>query len=407
METLKLVYMKRVLLLNASYNDEGMLKALKNLGCYVITTGNKPELAGHKFADEYVFADYTDLDQILRIAIDKRVDAICPCANDHGVRVAAYVSEKLGFKGQDTYENTLIIANKDKFKDFAQKNEIKTPKAYEFDNKEKTLVWAKNNKMFPLMVKASDLCGGLGINKANNTEELIKDIENSFDKSLVKRIVIEQFIEGSLHGLCTYLINKKVVAYSSDSEYCIKNPYKVEMYKIPGNYIDEVKEDLIKQIEKMANLLDLSDGIFHLQYIYNNGEAYIIECMRRVLGNMYGLLSSRYNGFDWDYWQVKAICGFGVEDFPKNIKQTGCYGFKALLANSDGFIKNSEIDSELEKKIIYKRVLHKNGEYIDNYMSNPLSINFFEFNNKEEAIELLINRYDKSYVEIEKKGELI
>ena len=97
----KHISQKRVLLLNASHNDERLLKALKKLNCYVITTGNRPELPGHKMADEYVYGDYTDLESMYRLAADKKVDAVCPCCNDFGVITAAYVSEKLGFKGQD------------------------------------------------------------------------------------------------------------------------------------------------------------------------------------------------------------------------------------------------------------------------------------------------------------------
>ena len=86
---------KRVLLLNAGHNDERLLRALKTLNCYVITTGNRPELPGHKLADEYVYGDYTDLDAMYALAVDRRVDAVCPCCNDFGVITAAYISEKL------------------------------------------------------------------------------------------------------------------------------------------------------------------------------------------------------------------------------------------------------------------------------------------------------------------------
>ena len=110
---------KRVLLLNAGHNDERLLRALKTLDCYVITTGNRPELPGHKLADEYIYGDYTDLDAMYALAVDRRVDAVCPCCNDFGVITAAYISETLGFSGQDNYETTLTIHNKANFKAFA------------------------------------------------------------------------------------------------------------------------------------------------------------------------------------------------------------------------------------------------------------------------------------------------
>ena len=126
---------KRVLLLNAGHNDERLLRALKKLGCYVITTGNRPELPGHRMADEYIYGDYTDKDAMLSLAKEKHVDAVCPCCNDFGVITAAYVSEKLGFAGQDDYETTLTIHDKSRFKEFAYKlGGIRTPVATAFDD---------------------------------------------------------------------------------------------------------------------------------------------------------------------------------------------------------------------------------------------------------------------------------
>ena len=76
---------------------------------------------------------------------------------------------------------------------------------------------------------------------------------------------------------------------------------------------------------------------------------------RRVLGNMYGLVANKYNGFNWDYWQVRAVCGFGVEDFPTNIKPDGCYGFKGMYAKENGILLDEVIDDQLVEKAIYKK----------------------------------------------------
>ena len=52
---------KRVLVPNGNYTDIRLIKALKKLGLYVITSGNAPELEGHKYADEYVPYDYSPI----------------------------------------------------------------------------------------------------------------------------------------------------------------------------------------------------------------------------------------------------------------------------------------------------------------------------------------------------------
>ena len=115
----------KVLLLCASHNDLGLVYALRKLGYQIIVTGNIPGLIGEKYADVYIKADYSMKEKILEIAKREKVDAICACCNDYGVYTAAYVAEKLGLPGYDSYETTQLLHNKDKFKKFAKKNNRK------------------------------------------------------------------------------------------------------------------------------------------------------------------------------------------------------------------------------------------------------------------------------------------
>ena len=94
--------MKKALLLCASHNDLGLIRALKKLGYYIIVTGNIPGQIGQKYADKYIKADYSDKELILEIAKREKIDAICQCCNDFGVYTAAYVAEKLNLPGYDS-----------------------------------------------------------------------------------------------------------------------------------------------------------------------------------------------------------------------------------------------------------------------------------------------------------------
>ena len=53
---------KRLLILNGSHSDIPLIKAGKELGFYVITTGNNKNLIGNKYADEYHPEDFSDKD---------------------------------------------------------------------------------------------------------------------------------------------------------------------------------------------------------------------------------------------------------------------------------------------------------------------------------------------------------
>lgn len=95
--------MKRVLILNGSFCEQPLIETAKQMGYYVISTGNMPELIGHKYSDEYINADYSDKETVLNIVRENKIDGIISCANDFGVLTAAYVAEKMGWKGHDTH----------------------------------------------------------------------------------------------------------------------------------------------------------------------------------------------------------------------------------------------------------------------------------------------------------------
>ena len=68
-----------------------------------------PNLVGHQYADEYIPADYSDKEAILKICQENDIWRIISCANDFGVLTSAYVAEKMGWPGHDTYENAMIM----------------------------------------------------------------------------------------------------------------------------------------------------------------------------------------------------------------------------------------------------------------------------------------------------------
>ncbi len=395
---------KRVLLLNASHNDERMLLALKKLNCYVITTGNRPQLPGHRLADEYVYGDYTDMEAMLSLAKEKQVDAVCPCCNDFGVITAAYVSEKLGFSGQDSYETTLTIHQKSRFKAFAkQLGGIRTPEATPFSHLEEALMWAASQKMsFPLIVKPVDLSAGNGIGRANTKEELMAQIKTAFQCSRKKEIVIEPWISGTQHGFCTFLMGQKVVAVCSNNEHSFINPYRVEVDTFPAKDVSLVQADLIFQVERMAQALHLSDGIFHLQYILHDGKAYILECMRRVLGNLYSVPAEGLGGgFSWDEWEVRAKCGFDLSAFPSSVPQEGFWAYRALIAQKNGVFQKIIVHPDLEKNCYDKKVLCFDRQTSTNYPPEPMAFLFFHFCTYEEMMEKMIDRYQEIQVVVQ------
>jgi len=394
--------MKKVLVMNGGYTELPLILAAKKLGCYVITTGKRPELIGHQYSDQYIFGGYSDCEEMLRLATEKQIDAVCPCANDFGVISASYIAEKLNLPGHDSYETAKLLHRKDLFKFFAKENGLLTPLANVYDNMEDVFA-DKESYKYPLIVKPVDLTSGIGVSRCNNMVEYLNATKRALATSRKGKIVVEKYIKGSQHGFCTYLLDRKVVAACSNDEFSFLNPYKVEIDTFPATGIERCQSVLIEQIEKIANILNLKDGIFHLQYIEDQEGPHIIEVMRRPLGNLYTVPASALMGFDWSYWEVKAKIGLPCTDFPRNAEAKGYFAYKTILANENGEILNINIPEKFNKYLTGKCMQHQVGDSVTNFSSEPIGLLFMKFSSQAEMKKILIeDNYDEKIVEIKR-----
>ncbi len=379
---------KKLLILNGSHGEISLINAAKNLGFYVITSGNTPKGIGHKYADENIFSDYSDFESICKIAEAQKISAVVSCSNDFGIITASYVAEKLHLGGHDSFETTCKLHHKDTFRQLVEKYNLHAPRAVAFDSAEK----AYNVKMnFPIIVKPIDLTGGKGVTKVSNAAELIPAVDKAFNMTRAGKIVIEPFIEGTAHSFSTFLIDKKVAAYYSDNEYSYKNPFFISTSGGPATNIDKVKNILIGDIEKIAQELQLVDGIFHVQYILRDNQPYILEATRRTSGDLYAVPVEYALKINWSKMTVQAETGLPIEKLPNPQNEQLFAGRHCIMGDRNGIVKNVEISPELENNIFDKILWWKSGFTIENYLKDKLGILFLKFDTESEMLEK-INR---------------
>lgn len=391
--------MKKALLLCASHNDLGTIRALRELGYDIVVTGSIENQPGEHLCDKYIRADYSDKELILQIAKEEKIDAVVQCCNDFGVYTATYVAEQLGLPGYDSMETTLLLHNKDKFKQFAKEHRLISPIAEGFTDVDTALKYV-HAATYPIIIKPTDLSAGNGISKAENVEEAENAVRFAFEKSRNKRIVIEPFIRGTQHGFCTFLKNQKVVAVCSNNEYSFINPYRVEIDTYPADNFEQVKGVLIEQIEYIAKTLNLCDGIFHLQYIYDGKQPQILEVMRRILGNMYHVPGNEQTGIDWEYWETRVRCGLSLYEFPVDAKPNGYYAYKSLMATENGTIKSITIPEVYKTYLISQYMLMHEGDSIEDYKKQVAGFLFFKFPDTETMKRELIEGYRNDIIRV-------
>lgn len=391
----------RVMILQAGFNELGVIEALQKEGHQVIAIGNQPGLIGQQYVEEYICQDYSKQDEVLALAREKKIDRICACCNDTAVLTSVYVAEKLHLTGYDSVDSAAIIANKHLFKEFAKKNNVLTVPAESFEDICDAKAYVEKEVSYPLIVKPVDLSGGKGVARCDNQEEALRAIESAFEMSRSKHIVIEPFIEGSQHGFCTFLRNKRVIACCSNDELSVVNPYRVEIDLFPAENIETYQDILIAQAELIAERLELADGIFHMQYIESKGQIYIIEAMRRIIGNMYSIPASKANDFPWDDWEAKALIGSDCRKAPRKLESKGFFAYRAIIAPRDGILKEIKIDESVEKYIYDRIILQEPGAEIKNYKASTIGILFMKFSNRKEMQNIMVKQYNRIQAVVE------
>ena len=385
---------KKVLILNGSFCEIPLIEEAHKLGYYVITTGNAPHLIGHRYADEYIPADYSDKEAILKLVNDEKIDSIISCANDFGVLTAAYVAEKMGWKGHDTYKNAELLHLKDKFKKYLNDNNIPSPISKVFTNAESAKKYL-DSASYPVIVKATDLTGGKGIMKANNKEEGYLAVDNAYLVSRSDNIVIEPFITGVQQTFVAFLQNKKVVSYTGCNSYSPINPYLIQSETLPAVHMQDISNELCRIIESIADELSLADGVFAFQLIRDGKKFSIIEMMRRPFGNQFLQLVEDNTDFQWHKAQVITQTGGDSRSLERIQKRRAFCGHHGIMAKRNGTLVSYSIPENIEKHVYKKVEMCAPGEKIENYMNERIAYIFYEYDNLDEMNRAVIEFNDK------------
>ena len=393
--------MKKLLLLNGSFNELHVIHTAHKLGYYVITTGNDISGEGHKYANQYCPCDYSDKHAVYEIAKKEQVDAICACSNDFGALSAAYVSERLGLPGHDKYEISRFFHEKDHFKIMAEDLDLPTPKAKWFRNLESAINYVERLNSFPKIIKPADLSGGKGIQKVQNKYDARNAITAAFQKSKVKRVLIEDYLEGQQQGITVFIRNGKVVLDYTTNDYAYVNPYMVWTACSPADNYETYREQIIADIEKIALKKSIVDGFLTIQYILKNGKPYYLETMRRCLGNQHYLCMSKDIGVNFYELYVRSQCGEDCGYLLRDLHSTNMYsGFMAIFAPSNGIIKSITINPLFQDKLFDVKMLNGPMYRVTDYLNDKIGTLYFTCE-KQDLNWFHVNMRNLFHVEME------
>lgn len=404
---------KRLLLLGGGHAEIPLIQAAQSLGYFVITTGNAREGLGHPYADKNVFADFSDKNAMLELARAEGVSAVCSGCNDFALLSTVYVCEKLDFPGHDSYETSLLIHHKDKYRALAERLRIPTPRARVVRSLEefKSVIGIAPNGgcesasfeqknfcplQFPLIVKPVDLTGGKGIHRANNVDEALAAYADAVARTREDHVVVEEFVVGTNHGFSCFLKDGKVAFYFADNEQYYLNKYMVSGANTPSSTSARGLQLLVEYSERIARDLKLVDGILHIQYIErDDGIPVIIEICRRPPGDLYIKFVKYATGVDYPLMLVKAECGLSTDVIASVATQSKQalhnvpkpFLRHCVMTDRTGVVAGVDFAPEIQNNVVEKFLWFKEGEQVADPLYYKAGIVFMQFDSVEEMTE--------------------
>ncbi|ATB64086.1 ATP-grasp domain-containing protein [Pseudomonas mosselii] len=301
---------KRVLLVGSSFSAAPIFFALKKRGFQVAVCGNLQSDPCHQYADESFYIDYSNPDELMRLVEAQHFDFIVPSCNDYAYMASAPVAERFGFPGFDKLEVCNILHTKNLFREAAIASALPAP-AF---RRQGGGVPSTDGLAYPLLVKPVDSFSGRGVTKVTHPAELEKALEQAREASRTDEVVIEEFVTGNLHSHSAFIHNGKVVLDFFVDEFCTVYPYQVDCSNHPSGLGESLCHAVREAMENLIKHLGLCDGLLHTQFIAQGDKFWIIECMRRGPGDLYGSLVGRSTGVDYSDLYIRGFLGLDFSD---------------------------------------------------------------------------------------------
>lgn len=368
-----------------------VIKYAKERGYYVITCDNRPDNPGHKFSDKYFNVSTTDLDGVLRVASENKIDGILAYASDPAVRAAGYVSGELGLPG-NPFDAVNILGIKSIYRRFLKENNFNHPdfiviKDCEFSS-------SMLDKMhFPLMVKPTDSAGSRGVTKVNSLKEVPDAIKTALSFSRNKEMVIEEFIDKKGHqiGGEAYVYKGELVMMClGDQQVNTSSEYKyVPMGMIfPAELKNDEREFIKSELQRLVTASGFKTGALNLEIMRKvDGKIYLMEIGPRSGGNLLPELMRYTNGFNVAGHSVEHALGNEVAPKKAFNIADGFYSYFAVHAQKKGIFNGINTDPALKKCIIEEHIFFEKGKEYEEFRHSGYVIGIWllKFPSKKEA----------------------
>jgi biotin carboxylase len=358
----------RILMLGGSVSQLPALRRAHDLGYEVILCDYLPDNPGQKFADQYLNVSSTDLEAVLQVARDRRIDGIVAYASDPAAATAAYVGNALGLPS-NPYQSVSILTRKDLFRRFLTDNGFNAPNwrsCATLDEARRTLA----ELVLPVVVKPVDSSGSRGVTVIDTVGAIDTAFTSAMGFARYKCVIIEEFIRTDYAQLQMegdgFVVDGRLVfrAFCDGNFDLLANPLVPFGVTFPSVYAKEVQDRAHAEIQRVIDALKMRHGALNFDIrVGSDGRVFLLEIGPRNGGNLLPVVIERATGVDLIDYTFRSALGLDCSDLRMaDIK--GNHASFVIHARQDGILRQVSFSDEIERRIKFKDVWCKPGQQV-------------------------------------------
>ena len=351
---------KKLLILGGAFQHCKLVEAAHELGVEVIVTDYLPieQAPAKQLADKYYMHNITDIDDIVEMCINEKVDGVISTSLDACQIPYQKICDRLGLPCFGTKEQFEILTNKKLFKEYCIKNGLDVIQEYNvncFANKDV----CEKIVDFPVFIKPCDSRGSRGQSICYSFAEAVKAIEFAKKESITNTVVIEHYMgQDNDFSITALVINGIVYPFRTVDRFLGKYEDGLDKLAVgavmPSKYTKLYLEKIHKNFKNLVKSIGIVNGPVFMQGFVDGATIRFYDPGLRLPGGEYERMFNFITGKNIFHPLIEyALTGnvtenrLGLKD--KDIFLKGKYAVQILPALRGGRIANIRGLSLLEK----------------------------------------------------------
>ena len=279
-----------------------IVKYAKSEGAYVIVTDYLPfeKSEAKHYADEAAMISTLDFDALEKFAKERNVDGVFCGVNETNLKAVRELTTRLDLPCYFTKDQWDLCQNKAEFKELCKQYDVPTTKQFSISYPP-TSEEMKSIE-YPVIVKPVDLGASRGIHICNNEQELLDGYRDAYEKSISKRIIVEEYIVGDEISATYTMINGECklsmlshMYYNKEQKGLVPLP---DAYIYPSKHLDRFLQEVDSKMRKMIVSTGYRDGTIFITGIATEKRFAFFEAGLRMAGTVPYIFVNAINGIN-------------------------------------------------------------------------------------------------------------